>query len=149
MKLVTSGVVYRMFKNEDENTIIRKANVRRIAIQLGVRHTVSARMIFLDKEEFISKVNPYNTTEHDYVIPRIRSIVSATKEWNRNFYNHSGWKLHTDEVKAIVKSSTVFRYKFGNRWLVNYDQLEPLLDAYVKERLKKTNKKVRPLIKKT
>ena len=58
MKLVTSGVVYRMFKNEDENTIIRKANVRRIAIQLGVRHTVSARLIFLDKEEFIAKVNP-------------------------------------------------------------------------------------------
>jgi len=94
-------------------------------------------------------IDESNTTEHDYVIPRIRSIVSATKEWNRNFYNHSGWKLHTDEVRAIVKGSTVFRYKFGNRWLVNYDQLEPLLDAYVIERLKKKNKKVRPMIRKT
>ena len=56
MKLVTSGVIYRLFKNEDENTIIRKANVRRIAIQLNVKHTVSARMIFLDKDEFISHI---------------------------------------------------------------------------------------------
>ena len=148
MKLVTSGVVYRLFKQEDENTIIRKANTRRIAIQLGVKHTVSARMIFLDKEEFINKVNPYNVTEHDYVVPRIRSIVSASKEWNRNFYNHSGWKLHVDEVRAIVKSSNIFRYKFGNRWLVNYDQLEPLLDSYVRERLERTHKKERPMIRK-
>ena len=91
-------------------------------------------MILISINTFLLIHNP-NITEHDYVIPRIRNIETAAKEWNKNYPKYSSYRLKLDEVRYIVKNSPVYRYKFGNRWLVNYDQLETLLDAYVRKRL--------------
>ena len=35
---------------------------------------------------------------------------------------------HADEIRDFLKTdTTVFKYKFGNKWIVNYDQLLPHL----------------------
>ena len=39
MKYMTSGDIHRMFKQEDEGTIIRRNNVRRIALENGIKRT--------------------------------------------------------------------------------------------------------------
>ena len=36
MKYMTSGDIHRMFKQEDKGTIIRRNNVRRIALENGI-----------------------------------------------------------------------------------------------------------------
>lgn len=40
MKYMTSGDIHRMFKQEDEGTIIRRNNVRRIALENGIKNTL-------------------------------------------------------------------------------------------------------------
>ena len=41
MKYLTSGDIHRMFKQEDEGTIIRRNNVRRIALENGIKNTLT------------------------------------------------------------------------------------------------------------
>lgn len=41
MKYMTSGDIHRMFKQEDEGTIIRRNNVRRIALENGIKNTLT------------------------------------------------------------------------------------------------------------
>ena len=40
MRYLTSGDIHRIFKQEDSGTIIRRNNVRRIALQNGIKHTI-------------------------------------------------------------------------------------------------------------
>ena len=48
MKYMTSGDLHRMFKQEDEGTIIRRNNVRRIALQNGIKNTLTQNIILID-----------------------------------------------------------------------------------------------------
>ena len=49
--------------------------------------------------------------------------------------------IHADEIRDFLKTNTtVFKYKFGNKWIVNYDQLLP--------HLKKINRRERKMWKK-
>lgn len=41
MKYMTSGDIHRMFKQEDEGTIIRRNNVHRIALENGIKNTLT------------------------------------------------------------------------------------------------------------
>ena len=89
MKYMTSGDIHRMFKQEDEGTIIRRNNVRRIALENGIK--------------------------------------DCAREWNKHRKTGDRF-IHADEIRDFLKTdTTVFKYKFGNKWIVNYDQLLPHL----------------------
>ena len=66
MKYMTSGDIHRMFKQEDEGTIIRRNNVRRIALENGIKNTLTQNIILIDSKDFFDKVNPYNLEVHEY-----------------------------------------------------------------------------------
>ena len=71
MRYLTSGDIHRIFKQEDSGTIIRRNNVRRIALQNGIKHTISQNIILIDSKDFFEKVNPYNLEVHEYSIPKL------------------------------------------------------------------------------
>ena len=127
MKFSTSGDIHRLFLKEDKGTMITRNNVRRICLQNGIKHLMTRNVILIDAEEFISKINPYKIKEHIYTIPRLRCIKACAKEWNQ--HRRKGERsIHPDEIREFLKNdNTVFKYKFGNRWIINYDQLEPHL----------------------
>lgn len=84
MKYMTSGDIHRMFKQEDEGTIIRRNNVRRIALENGIKNTLTQNIILIDSKDFFEKVNPYNLEVHEYSIPKLRCIEDCAREWNNN-----------------------------------------------------------------
>lgn len=60
MKYMTSGDIHRMFKQEDEGTIIRRNNVRRIALENGIKNTLTQNIILIDSKDFFDKVYECN-----------------------------------------------------------------------------------------
>lgn len=133
MKYFTSGDIARLFKTEDEGTIVKKNNVRRLAIENDIPHIMTRNIIMIDSEAFIQRVNHYKVKEHDYKVPRMRCIKDCAREWNRN--RQSGDRfIHPDEIyEFLQKNETVFKYYYGNRWIVNYDQLLPYLRKMSKQ----------------
>lgn len=143
MKLMTSGYLHQLFKKQDPGTIIRRNNVRKVVRDSGIKHIMTNNIILIDVDQFLSKANPYKIKEHDYVIPRLRSITTAANEWNNNRKNGERF-IHKDEIHALItKNIPVFRYKHGNRWIINYDQLE----EYLKELSKTKNENWEKLLK--
>ena len=131
MKLMTSGYLHRLFQKEDPGTIVRRNNVRRIAKIKNIKHIMTNNIILIDVDEFLCKTNPYKITEHVYDIPRLRTVTSAAAEWNK--HRKKERYIHVDEITALFKTNIpVFRYRHGNRWIVNYDQLEPFLKEVAK-----------------
>ena len=39
-------------------------------------------------------------------------------------------------VERFCKDKRVFEYHHGNRWIINYDQLEPLIAEYIEKNYK-------------
>ena len=127
MKFNTSGDIHRMFLAEDKDTMITRNNVRRICLQSEIKHIMTRNIIFVDADDFIRKTNPYKVKEHIYTIPRLRNIEGCVEEWNKQRKKGERY-IHADEIRAFLKkNNSVFKYKFGNRWIINYDQLEPYL----------------------
>ena len=94
-----------------------------------------ANIILIDEQDFINKMNPYKVTEHIYKVPRLRNIDGCVKEWNKQRRKGERY-IHADEISAFLKKDcTVFKYKFGNRWIINYDQLEPYLKEISKTKM--------------
>ena len=132
MKFSTSGDIHRMFRAEDENTMITRNNVRRICLQSDIKYMLTRNTILIDADDFIRKTNPYKIKEHIYTIPRMRNIRGCSKEWDK--HRRKGERsIHPDEIREFLKNDyTVFKYKFRNRWIINYDQLEPHLRKMAK-----------------
>lgn len=127
MKYKTSGNIHRLFIKEDAGTIVTRNNVRRLCLQNNIKHLMTANIILIDEQDFIDKMNPYKVTEHIYKVPRLRNIDGCVREWNKQRSKGERY-IHADEISAFLKKDcTVFKYKFGNRWIINYDQLEPYL----------------------
>lgn len=127
MKYLTSGDIYRMFRQADDGTIIRRNNVRRIALENGIKNTLTQNVVLIDSKDFIEKVNPYNLQKHEYAIPKLRCIKDCAREWN-NHRKTGDRFIHPDEIREFLQNdTTVFKYKLGNKWIVNYDQLLPHL----------------------
>ena len=127
MRYLTSGDIHRIFKQEDSGTIIRRNNVRRIALQNGIKHTISQNIILIDPKDFFEKVNPYNLEVHEYSIPKLRCIEDCAREWNNNRKTGDRF-IHPDEIREFLKTdTTVFKYRYSNKWIVNYSQLLPHL----------------------
>lgn len=127
MKYLTSGDIHKIFKQEDSGTIIRRNNVRRIALQNGIKHTLSQNIILIDSKDFFEKVNPYNLEVHEYSIPKLRCIEDCAREWNNNRKTGDRF-IHPDEIREFLKTdTTVFKYRYSNKWIINYTQLLPHL----------------------
>ena len=57
----------------------------------------------------------------------LRDIKGCAREWNKHRKTGDRF-IHADEIRDFLKTdTTVFKYKFGNKWIVNYDQLLPHL----------------------
>ena len=57
----------------------------------------------------------------------LHSIKDCAREWNKHRKTGDRF-IHADEIRDFLKTdTTVFKYKFGNKWIVNYDQLLPHL----------------------
>ena len=127
MKFVTSGDIHKMFLAEDKDTIVTRNNARRICLQNDIKHLISSNIIIIDKEDFLTKTNPYKIKQHIYSIPKLRHIRGCAKEWNSHRKKGERF-IHADEIRAFLKNDNkVFKYLYGNKWIVNYDQLEPHL----------------------
>ena len=112
MKYMTSGDIHRMFKQEDEGTIIRRNNVRRIALENGIKNTLTQNIILIDSKDFFEKVNPYDLQAHEYKIPKLRCIKDCAREWNKHRKTGDRF-IHTDEIRDFLKTdTTVFNTLF-------------------------------------
>ena len=61
------------------------------------------------------------------VVAVVRCIKDCAREWNKHRKTGDRF-IHADEIRDFLKTdTTVFKYKFGNKWIVNYDQLLPHL----------------------
>ena len=67
MKYMTSGDIHRMFKQEDEGTIIRRNNVRRIALENGIKNTLTQNI-----GKFLTIVSSKNSLSFFFQIPDSR-----------------------------------------------------------------------------
>ena len=105
MKYMTSGDIHRMFKQEDEGTIIRRNNVRRIALENGIKNTLTQNIILIDSKDFFEKVNPYDLQAHEYKIPKLRCIKDCAREWNKHRKTGDRF-IHADEIRDFLKTDT-------------------------------------------
>ena len=118
---MTSGDIHRMFKQEDEGTIIRRNNVRRIALENGIKNTLTQNIILIDSKDFFEKVNPYNLEVHEYSIPKLRCIEDCAREWNNNRKTGDRF-IHADEIRDFLKmDTTVFKLQITFRIFVGND----------------------------
>lgn len=129
MKLVSSGDIWRKFLEADEGTIIRRPNLRRFARDNGVEHYIMGGKWLINEEDFFKTINPRNISVRE-TMPRIRTKASAIREWNDD---HKRVKIDKHIVDICMQDAIVFKFKRGNVWLINYDQLLPVLVAFMKE----------------
>ena len=71
-------------------------------------------------------------------IPRLRYINDAVEESNLWNSTHRWQKQMIDKhmVERFCKDKRVFAYHHGNRWIINYDQLELLIAEYIEKNYK-------------
>ena len=129
MKLVSSGDIWRTFLEADKDTIIRRPNLRRFARDNGIEHYVTSGPWLINKEEFFKALNPKNISSREEM-PRIRSIASSVRQWNSY---HKRVIIDKHIVEICMQHDSVFKIRRGNVWLINYDQLEPIIREFMKE----------------
>lgn len=119
MKKLTTGQIYRLMKQEDENTIIRRTNMRSYCKGANIKHTICQNKWLIDFEDLLKSLNPkcYNKR---IKLPRLRSKKTAIQEWNA----HHRKKIKHYIVDCICDSGKVFVYKNGRSNVINYDELE-------------------------
>lgn len=126
-KKKTTGYIYREFLKQDEDTMIRKTNMRSFSKQKGVKHTICQKKWLIDMQDLISKLNPKGITEHK-TLPRLRTKISAQNEWNA----HHRTKIKHQIIDQICDAQKVFVYKHGRTNVINYDELEQELTKVLK-----------------
>jgi len=129
----TSGDIYKEFIIQDPGTIIRKPNLRRFVKQNKIRHYETNTVWLINSVAFYNKLNPKHLQEHDFIIPRLRCIKTAVIEWNGSHQRYKD-KIDKHTIEKAMNKETVFKIFYGNRWIINYDQLEPEIEKIVKKR---------------
>ncbi len=130
MKLVGSGYIQRLFAASDEQTILRKPNIRRFAKENGVTYQIVNSVWLIDIDGFLKAIAP-KVYPNNLTMPRLRCIQTAVTEYNR------AHKVKIDKhvVEKCMRSEDVFKHCHGNRWIINYDELEPVTDRFLAEKL--------------
>lgn len=129
MKKMTTGEIYRIFKQADNNTPIRKLNMRYYCKIENVSHTICNHKWLIDFNDFLTRLNPKGITERKS-LPRLRTKISAQKEWNSKHRT----KIKHHIIDVICDSGKVFVYKHGRVNIINYDELEQELIRILKEK---------------
>ncbi len=129
MKLVGSGFIWRLFAGADEHTILRRPNIHRFVIENGVPYQITQSVWLMDLKIFMKTIAPKEFPEN-LSMPRLRCIKTAVKEYNGR---HRKKKIDRHDVEKCMRSGKVFKYYHGNRWIINYDELEPVIDAYLEK----------------
>lgn len=117
----TNGYIARLFLENDEGTIVRKQNLRRAVKQYRIYNRVSAfdHITYIDLDKLLVALNPSNITERVDTCPRMRTLeqcVALIQQFDNKknyiienfFFTHEGF----------------FKYFYGNKWIVNYDEFE-------------------------
>ena len=116
----------RLFKAEDKETIIRRPNLRRFARDNGVKYYITQTIWLIDIDGFMKAIAPKEFPS-DSTMPRLRCIQTAVEEYNQSHEE----PINKHVVEKCMQSDKVFKYKHGNRWIINYDELEPVMDEYL------------------
>lgn len=129
MKKVSTGVIYRLFKDGDKDTIIRKTNIRTFCQQKSLDYIISQGKMLVDMKSFLNALNPkhYKASK---TFPRLRTKISAQHEWNA----HHRTKIKHHIIDCICNSGKVNLYKHGRTNIINYDQLEKELIETLKQK---------------
>ena len=116
-----SGDIWRTFKAEDPDTIIRKLNLRLFIKEQGGRYFVSSLGHWLiDSNELMHRLNPRGV-DCRATMPRLRWHDDTVRGFKKA---HSYLPVTMNIVENALKSDNVFKIKNGHRWIINYDQLE-------------------------
>ena len=136
-RMRTTGQIAKLFYEADSGTIIRKPNMRRFAKDNGVfYHILSNTSWIIDLDEFLEKVNPNNIDFH-IEFPRLRNIATSVILFNETYPEYDIDK-HT--VEKCMRSDSVTVIRHGNRWIINYDELESEMLKYLSVKNKKCDK---------
>ena len=141
-RLVTSGELQRLFLAEDERTIITRPNCRKFCLDNDIFIEIHEKAWLIEIKPFMAKLNPLKMKEH-YDLPKMRNIRQCVKLWN-NTHKRFGQMINKHTVERCIKSKRVFAYHHGNKWIINYNQLENV----IAELFEKTNYKIRKIKRK-
>ena len=145
--MMTSGEIYRAFLQSDPRTIIRKPNLRHFVETCNIPFCILNEKWIIHFDEFIKAVNPKGLLHH-YPQPKLRAHDDAVFDFKRL---HPHLHVSLQMIEQQLHSPEVFSIKNGNRWIINYDELElavlkavnDLPDGKPLPRLYKKDKKVR------
>lgn len=116
-----SGDIWRTFKAEDPETIIRKLNLRLFIKEQGGWYFVSSLGHWLiDGDELMHRLNPRGV-DCRANMPRLRWHDDTVRGFKKA---HPYLPVTMNIVENALKSDNVFKIKNGHRWIINYDQLE-------------------------
>lgn len=141
-RLVTSGELQRMFLAEDEKTIITRPNCRKFCLDNDIFMEIHDKAWLIEIKPFMAKINPLKMKKH-YELPKMRNIRQCVRIWN-NTHKRSVQMIDKHTVERCVKDKRVFAYHYGNRWIINYIQLEQVIAEF----FAKTDYKIRRLKRK-
>ena len=141
-RLVTSGELQRMFLSEDERTIITRPNCRKFCLDNNIFMEIHEKAWLIEIKPFMAKINPRKMKKH-YELPKMRNIRQCVRIWN-NTHKRSGQMIDKHTVERCIKDKRVFAYHYGNRWIINYIQLEQVIAEF----FAKTDYKIRRLKRK-
>lgn len=127
MRYVTSGYLYRLFVEKDKDTILRRPNIRRFALQYGVPCEQHEKAWLIDFDAFIAAIALREYPPQRGIV-RIRSIDNALNEYNKKHKKQAT----IDDIEACIFSGKIFSYSYWDRTIVNYDELETGLEEYLK-----------------
>lgn len=129
MKITTTGKILDLFHKNDKDTILRKRNIRKFIVD-NVKYQKCGQHYIIDEDDFMNKVNPKQIDKY-YSIPKIRTIASSVKEFN---------KTHTKQINIHIVEHCIKTYKnipyhkSIRFYLINYDELEKAILIELKKR---------------
>ncbi len=123
MRITTATNLYKLFKEYDEDTILRVRNIRTLIQDNNFEYHRAGEVFLIDYDAFMQKVNQKNIS-HRYDIPRIRSIQSATREYNKSHNRKISYHI----VEQCIASKEIPFVKTPRLYLINYDELEKYLE---------------------
>ena len=126
MKLVGSGYIMRLFKAADKETIIRRPNLRRFARDNGVTYYIVESIWLIDIDGFMKAIAPKEYPSNA-TMPRLRNIKTSVDEYNQSHEQ----QIDKHVVAKCMKSDKVFKYFHDRKWIINYDELEPVIDEFL------------------
>ncbi len=120
----TSGQIYRIFLAADEDTILRKPNMRRFCDAYNIHKVVNNELHkpLYDFNELLLTVNPKGIN-YTAPMPIIRRFENAVNDMRVNHFEISKritWKL----CYKIIREGKLWRERYGKGWILNYKEFE-------------------------